>query len=128
MADLLIGEEAFKWLNSISEVQFLFGEEVQIITDELFGAVFEYAMATEPIRIGNKPFNIACSDAMLKVESMRMPVERVFAPYLRPAGSPLRRQKRLTVQAAEDLLKVVQAKHDSPKQSGSDAEKSDVPF
>jgi hypothetical protein len=132
MGNELIGEDAFKWLNSIAEVQFLFGEEVRVVTDELFGAVFEYAMNTEPVRLGKKPFNTACAEAMGNVEFFRMPLERVFAPYLRPAGSPLRRTKRLTVQAAKDLMNVANiqsASYDGPDQGGgTNAEGKDVPF
>jgi hypothetical protein len=132
MGDVLIGEEAFKWLNSIAEVQFLFGEEVQLVKDELFGAVFEYAMKTEPIKVENKPFNTACAEAMGNVECFRTPVEEVFAPYLRPAGSPLRRRKRLTVKQAKELMKAsnikVEKDEQSPMSNSTKMEGDDVPF
>lgn len=100
----LIVDDAFEWLNSTAEIEFLFGEEVQVVTDGLFGAVYSYAMLTEPVRLGGAQFNTECADAMGVVENFRTPLQRAFAPYLRPAGSPQRRKKRLTVKAAEELV------------------------
>ena len=50
----LMMDDVFTWQNSIAEIQFLFGEEVHCVTNELFGAVLEYANLTEPVMLGAK--------------------------------------------------------------------------
>lgn len=65
-------DESFAWLTSVQEAEFLFGEEVQTVIDPLFGAVHEYAIASEPASNG-RPFDMACADAALNVERFRSP-------------------------------------------------------
>ena len=117
--NVMMCEEALTWLTSIAEVEFLFGDEVHTVTDGLFGAVYGFAVETEPIANGGtKDFDVSCMDAAYNVERFRKPLQEVFAPYLRPVGSPIRQKKRLTLTAAAKLVADIKAK--SPN--------DDVPF
>jgi len=95
--------EAFTWLSSVAEARFLFGEEVQAVLEPLFGAVYEYAGESEA-EVNQETLSVKCADAALKVESYRNSLEKVFEPYLQPAGSPIRRKPRLSIKKVEELI------------------------
>lgn len=129
----LMMDDAFTWLNSIAEIQFLFGEEVHFVTNELFGAVLEYANLTEPVMLGGQDNRaLETAEAALNVESFRLVLEDVFAAYLRPAGSPLRRKKRVSVKAAKKRMSDVGANGELNFKGDAshdlDMDEKDIPF
>jgi hypothetical protein len=99
----MTASDSLAWLSSVAEAPFLFGEEVQAVIEPLFGAVHDYAITVEPVS-KTKDFNTACAEAALHVEEYRNPLMEVFTPYLRPAGSPTRRKRRISLKQVSKLL------------------------
>ena len=102
--DALVTEDALSWATSVAEAEFLFGSEVQALLDPLFDAVHDYAMASEPVSLGAKQYDTVCAEAAIHVEFFRRPLLETFSPYLRPAGAPLPRKRRLSVKQVETLI------------------------
>lgn len=100
--------EVIEWHSSVAEAQFLFGNEVPALLDELYSRVFSYAIASETY----EDLSIEVAGEALLVEEVRTPLIRVFTPYLRPSGSPNGRMRRLSTGEALALLP-------SPKHSPS---------
>jgi hypothetical protein len=92
--------EAIEWHSSVAEAQFLFGEEVPLLLDELYSRVYSYAIASETC----EDISIEVAGESLLVEEVRTPLIRVFTPYLRPAGSPNGRMRRLSAGETLALL------------------------
>jgi len=99
----LTPDESFTWLSSVAEAQFLFGEEVQAVIDPLFGAVHEYAIESE-MAANTHTLSVKCAHAALKVEEYRYALDKSFEPYLQPAGSPIRRKRRLSVKKVKEII------------------------
>jgi hypothetical protein len=99
----MTASDALDWLSSVAEAEFLFGEELQAVIEPLFGAVYEYAITVEPVAKTNH-FDVDCAEAALRVEGYRNPLMKVFSPYLRPAGSPNRRKRRLSIKQVSKML------------------------
>lgn len=110
--------DAFEWAASVAEAQFIFGEEIQAVLGPLFGAIYDFAVESEPTIKGH-PYSIACANAALHVEEFRSPLMAVVAPYLRPAGSPQRRKPRLSLSQVEALL---------PKPKAEPSSNDEIPF
>ncbi|MDO9293159.1 MAG: hypothetical protein Q7U09_16375 [Hydrogenophaga sp.] len=92
--------EVIEWYSSVAEAQFLFGNEVFALLDELYSRVFSYAIASETYEY----LSIQVAGEALLVEEVRTPLMRVLTPYLRPAGSPNGRMRRLSTGEALALL------------------------
>jgi hypothetical protein len=109
-------DEALTWLTSVAEANFLFGEEIPYILDEVFGSLYEYACLSE----GKPKVTSAVAEAALAVEDTRAPLHTAFKPYLRLAGSAVKKSKPLSLHEAMQLLPA------KPAKAGSSD--SDIPF
>lgn len=121
--DLMTVEDVHLWWASLAEARFLFGEEVQVVLESFFSAVHAYAFELEvPTQGGEPGMSVKSAEAVLEVESHYHPLIQVFTPYLRPAGSPNRRKRRLTVKEASELLSR------APKSAIGDDDWDDIQF
>jgi hypothetical protein len=122
MCERMTASDSLTWLSSVAEAQFLFDEEVQAVIEPLFGAVHDYAITVEPVA-KTKQFDTACAEAAFQVEAYRNPLIEVFTPYLRPAGLPTRRKRRLSLKQVSKLLPPEPTYEHLDKELGED-----VPF
>jgi hypothetical protein len=111
-------DKALAWLSSVAEAQFVFGEEVQLVVEPLFEALYGFAIESEMSKREGRR-SVACATAALKVEEFRAPLMAVLMPYLRPAGSPNKRKARLSPSAVNAML---------PRSMEQEATDEKIPF
>ncbi len=116
----LVPHEAFAWLGTVNEAQFIFGKEVDSIIQPLFTDVFEYADSCE----SNGALNIESSSAALRTEAYRTPLIEAMRFYLRAPGAPVRKSRRLSIKEVEKTIRVGMADGNLPNERPTE----DIPF